>query len=340
MEDLENQILIVLEKEYQNTSGTMAYFLSTKGTIKDFETYDTLIDIYSNIQNDATKKRKYIDCLLHSIKANESIHYSLCIGYAHLSVYTLIKLGYTNLVMEALNKRVLTTFLIPVVLNSLANEESKYFSDADLSIIKEFCVKQMEGLDHADSSGLLRKQVSGYATNIVNKRYENLKKSIKSINLEINLDKKVVGEKVSYLGFDPKFTDLLNEIDIYINTDTSKFVNAAMISNLRVFMEDIFKDIAKKISDKLEEPILKLEGKGEMGNIRAFIKRKLDLHDNEHKFLDNFINILHSEGGHSFTSEKEYFRLARNIAIEIALLLLSKYEKKYHTVNPAPQTAS
>lgn len=28
-------------------------------------------------------------------------------------------------------------------------------------------------------------------------------------------------------------------------------------------------------------------------------------------------------------SDKEYFRLARNIAIEIALFMLSKYEKKY-----------
>jgi hypothetical protein len=38
---------------------------------------------------------------------------------------------------------------------------------------------------------------------------------------------------------------------------------------------------------------------------------------------------LHEEGGHSFVSEKEYFRLSRNIAIEIALFVLSKYEKKY-----------
>ena len=29
--------------------------------------------------------------------------------------------------------------------------------------------------------------------------------------------------------------------------------------------------------------------------------------------------------------EKEYFRLARNIAVEIALFVLSKYEKKLRT---------
>ena len=45
--------------------------------------------------------------------------------------------------------------------------------------------------------------------------------------------------------------------------------------------------------------------------------------------INQFINILHNEGGHDFISEKEYFRLARNIAVEIDLLLLSKYERLF-----------
>lgn len=64
-----------------------------------------------------------------------------------------------------------------------------------------------------------------------------------------------------------------------------------------------------------------------MGNIRAYLKNKFNLTDEENNFLNNFISILHGEGGHSFVSEKEYFRLARNIAIEISLFMLSKYEK-------------
>ncbi len=102
-----------------------------------------------------------------------------------------------------------------------------------------------------------------------------------------------------------------------------------MIGNLRVFMEDIFKDIGRNISNELNEQIPKMEGKGEMGNLRNYIRTKLELHENEDKFINNFISILHTEGGHSFTSEKEYFRLARNIAIEIALLILTKYERKF-----------
>jgi hypothetical protein len=40
--------------------------------------------------------------------------------------------------------------------------------------------------------------------------------------------------------------------------------------------------------------------------------------------MNKYVDILHSEGGHSFTSNVEYFRLAKNIGIEISLFLLSK----------------
>ena len=61
--------------------------------------------------------------------------------------------------------------------------------------------------------------------------------------------------------------------------------------------------------------------------VRAYLKHKFGLSDNENKFINSFIDILHVGGGYDFVSEKEYFRLARNIAIELSLFLLSKYEK-------------
>ncbi len=99
-----------------------------------------------------------------------------------------------------------------------------------------------------------------------------------------------------------------------------------MIGNLRIFLQDILKDIAHRIAIEDNEEIPKIKGSGEMGNIRVYLKNKLQLSDNDNTFINAFVNILHEEGGHSFTANKEYFRLARNIAIEISLLILSKYE--------------
>jgi hypothetical protein len=102
-----------------------------------------------------------------------------------------------------------------------------------------------------------------------------------------------------------------------------------MISNLRTFVGNLLKDVAHKIAEKKKEKIPITEGHSEMGNIRTYLKRELELSQNDDEFIDSFVNVLHSEGGHAFTSEKEYFRLARNIAIEIALFVLSKYERKF-----------
>jgi hypothetical protein len=94
-------------------------------------------------------------------------------------------------------------------------------------------------------------------------------------------------------------------------------------------MADLLKDIANRIAEGEGFKIPHVEGRGEMGDVRSYLKSKLDFSDADDKFIDSFIDILHIEGGHSFMSEKEYFRLSRNIAIEIALFALSKYEKKY-----------
>ena len=97
-------------------------------------------------------------------------------------------------------------------------------------------------------------------------------------------------------------------------------------------MEGISTDLARKIAAIESEEIpryAEIKGIGETGRVRRYLKTKLELSDKDDKLIDAFIDVLHSEGGHSFVSNKEYFRLARNIAIEIALLVLSKYKSKY-----------
>jgi hypothetical protein len=66
-----------------------------------------------------------------------------------------------------------------------------------------------------------------------------------------------------------------------------------------------------------------------MGTNRKYLKINLELSDNDDKFMTSFIDVLHGQGGHKFISNKTYFRLARNMAIEIALFLLSVYNSKY-----------
>ena len=89
-------------------------------------------------------------------------------------------------------------------------------------------------------------------------RYDLLKTQIRKVNVEINQDKKTIAEKINVLGLSGNYIELLNCIDGFILTDTSKVVNAGMISNLRTFMADLLKDIAKRISEREHETIPKI----------------------------------------------------------------------------------
>ena len=56
------------------------------------------------------------------------------------------------------------------------------------------------------------------------------------------------------------------------------------------------------------------------------MKDKLEL-NYENKLLDKLIDMINHEGSHALISEREYFRLTKNISIEISLLLLTKLDK-------------
>jgi uncharacterized protein YeeX (DUF496 family) len=159
--------------------------------------------------------------------------------------------------------------------------------------------------------------------NFANVGYEKIKESISSVNIEINRDKEKLVILFSSYGFDNKYEHLLKEIDDYINTN-STVLSSGMIGNMRSFIEDLVTDLARKIAANSNEQIPENENMGSMGNYRNYLKSKLELSEKDHQLINKYIEILHAEGGHSFTANVEYFRLAKNIGIEIGLFLLSK----------------
>ncbi|MBI3027792.1 hypothetical protein HYY70_06805 [Candidatus Woesearchaeota archaeon] len=291
---------------------------------------DVLIGIFSNIQNNEEAKKNFVTSL-KVIIANDSSdvrqEYDGHFGYnyipygsAQICFYTLIRLGYVDDALEGLLRRSRDSSLMINFLFELFNEDYIYFNNDQLGRL----LNNIKLLTVHSYYSEIKKAI---ITKLINQRFELLKNELKSVNIEINQDKKELVKKFEYLEFDGKYNELLIDIDKYIYGDTPKIVNSGMIGNLRAFLENLVKDIAIRMSQKFKEQIPHLEDRSEMGDKRGYIKQKFGLSDSENKFINNFIDILHAEGGHDFVSEKEYFRLARNIAIEISLFLLSKYEK-------------
>jgi hypothetical protein len=321
--ELDNYLNIVFEKEESDIKkGLKTWSIEESDeNILSYPNADTIINLFSIIKSNGTLKSYFIDRLKKRIFDSDEIMYmrygGVPVGISPLCFYVLVELGLASEAITSLKRRhggcegfySLIRYMMP----------KNYF---DLAQLKE--ISTHIRTEHADSGP------GRYLDSlIIESRFELLNRQIKKVNIEINQDKKVVSEKISMLGFDKSYNELLDGIDHFIYIETSKIVNAGMISNLRTFMGNLLKDVANRIAEKQGEKMPIIEGRGEMGNIRSYLKNKLELSDKDDKFIDSFVNILHSEGGHAFTSEKEYFRLARNIAIEIALFILSKYEKKF-----------
>lgn len=330
-DELISDIEIVFEKELEDLKYNDTWFHKNENgeEILDYPNANVLVKIYEIINSNLNLKKVYITYLQEKIEIPEEIEISLLMGetnsyrgISQLGFYTLCKLGLTEEAIISYEKRTKPSGLIIFALEEILKEDPSLFSKNQLDRLL-IHLKQIEIKGYPASKA--KERVIKY---IIESRFNSLKIKTNKINFEINVDKQKIIEKIKYLEFDESYTYLLDKIDDYLISNNSDLINSGMIGNLRSFLEELFKDIAKKIEYKDKDKIPS-GADSYMANIRIYLKRKLELTDDENTFISKFISILHSEGGHSFTSENEYFRLAKNIAIEITLFIMTKFEKKY-----------
>ena len=321
----------------QLTAGKATWNLemdSTKKICIVYENSKVLLDIFSNIKEEK-QKSIFKEALIDEITSRQEKYSQqrnrfgefegelFLIGTSALSFFTLLKLGFVDKAIEAYQIRVWddNCLLLFMLLESIFKEEYNYFTIKQLNeLTTNFPALETKSKYTFEASNRILSYITDYG-------FEILKNEIKGVNIEINRDKDSVVNKISILGLDSSYEQFLNELDEYIST-SSGIVASGMISNFRSFWEKIIIDIAIKISKKLGITIPKTT-ESQVGNARAFLKVQLELSDCDHSFASRFVEILNSEGGHAFTSNVAYFRLTRNIGIEILLLYLTKAENIY-----------
>mgnify|MGYP001277211493 CR=1 FL=1 len=330
-DELISDIEIVLEKELEDLKyrDTWSLKIENEDRFIEYPNSKILTNLFLMTDSNLLFKKAYIQYLQEKLETSQEKTISLLMGetnsysgISQLCFYTLSKLGFIDEAISSLERRTENCGLIILILDAIFWENPLFFP-------KDALDKLLIYLKNIDVEGYpAYKAKERVIKLIIESRVNYLVNKIDKINFEINVDKKKLIEKIKYLEFDESYTYLLDKIDDYLISNNSDLINSGMISNLRSFLEQLFKDVAKKIEfyDKDKIPS---EADSPMANIRIYLKRKLNLTDDENKFISKFISILNSEGGHSFTSEKEYFRLAKNIAIEISLFIMTKLEKKY-----------
>jgi len=336
---LTQQINLIFDREkiLLKTKGK-TWNINKNGDSIIYEHSDTLINLYTNLQDDKLKEvfldifsDKFTDekeeVYITQIDRNEYKIDSFSSSGA-LIFFTLLQLGFKDILKDLIINRTnicvnysSTNVTLSCFLYDLLSTKKNYYDFELLTSLLYFSKNQINKYGTS-----YYKIISELQLNFANVGYEEIKKSISGVNIEINRDKDKLITIFSNNNFDEKYERLLQEIDEYINTN-STIITSGMIGNMRSFMEGLVTDLARKIAANNNEQIPENTDKGHLGNIRDYLKTKLELSDKDNQLINKYIDVLHSEGGHSFTSNVEYFRLAKNIGIEIGLFLLTKASK-------------
>jgi len=291
-------------------------------------TYVTLKKLYNKIEVYPQSREIFINILKEKLLNGESTSFSNgeFRDDASLAFYFLMKIGKNDQNLEILKLRNKKKRKYPQHRVGLFEDiftfmhlEPEYFDDGTLSTLKEI---------NSLRTYFPGRQIPNYVFDqkINELRYNKLDNELRGINEELNFDKERVIEIISKHNFPPQMQEFLLQIDTIPESSEWDSINSGMIGNLRSFYEELIRNIAKSIKKKVGDDFPKDANKGEIGNKRQYIKEHLELSADDDKFISSFVKILHKEGGHAFLSEKKYYRLTKNIGIEIAYFLMSKLD--------------
>lgn len=337
-EDLKNDIDIIFEKEIlclENNTTPWNIKNDAEINVLEYEHSDTLISIYSGLPTKELKK-DFVEYLIQRFRTDKEIvkfssfNYDIDVhsfsSIIALMFFTLLRLNFIQELKEELTKKAgfqgTEYFNVNITLLSFLN---------DLLITK----KKYFGMDFIpDMLNFVKSMISTYGDydyNLIqNVRkllaetgYAEVRQHTLGVNIEINRDKEKLIGIFSNNGFSSDYEKYLQEIDEFIDTNNSAFMSG-VASTLRSFMQNLLTDLSNRIATNLNEEIPAVEGRTEMGNFRYYLQKRLGLTDKDNILINKYIDVLNAKDSHVFTSTIEYFRLSKNIGIEISLFLLSK----------------
>lgn len=318
---------IILDKEIIELKKGKKTWIINNWDIQ-YEHADDILTIYTNTQEIA-KKEAMLDVLWILVRGETSqdeIYDNYHIWYTSVCFFWLCKIGFIDEAIGNLNKATNPLTIINP-LKEIIETKTSYFDSNDLWVILNV-LKKIKDTFKWDFE--LVNQLTLIIEDIINIRYNDLKRRLNSFNIEINSDKKQVIEYLKRFWFEDKYNITLNKLDKFIANEEfdETVIPWWIIWILREFFKDFYIDLAKKIINLngLTEIPHNTGPTTEIGHAVNYIWREFGLSSDEKTLLKWYTEITNNNGAHSLLSEKKYFRLARNIWIEISLFMLSKFE--------------
>lgn len=176
----------------------------------------------------------------------------------------------------------------------------------------------------------LQKDILG---EILSWRVWNIELKVNQVDVEIHSDQNEVVKLIKEFGFGSVLNEYLTDLSSKNIMEEDYIAFAWTINTFREFFWSMMYEISDKIVEITGTQLWDYfddQNKRITTSVwiaRKHIKDKLQLSDKDNALINKYMDIVHDEGWHNMFSSQTYFRLTKNIGIEILYMLLSKLKE-------------
>lgn len=158
-------------------------------------------------------------------------------------------------------------------------------------------------------------------------KVQAVKRELADINPEINTDKeKVINLWSAHFGDGPVSSAVATVEEFFRGGDFDEIKYAACTERVRAFLSEVFKQLAQNVSSQKSDG--KINGSTNEHAALEYLKNQKFLTDYEWNMARSLHALTSDTGAHQLVGLREYARIAKNMAYELVLLLLTRWNEK------------
>jgi hypothetical protein len=160
-------------------------------------------------------------------------------------------------------------------------------------------------------------------------QYLRLKKQLmESANFEINQDRDRLLEHLGALGFSAKLTEFLKFAEVEFAKAQDAFSYKTCIDQIRSFFAELLTETAEKVAASRGDTLKKVGVDPKYpAQVREYLERTGFFSEQFKTLVTGLYRFMSDAGTHTLGATKDVGRIARNIAIEIGLLITKRVEE-------------
>jgi hypothetical protein len=159
--------------------------------------------------------------------------------------------------------------------------------------------------------------------------YLRLRKELReSANFEVNQDRDRLVENLSSLGFSDKLTKFLKFAEVEFAKAQDSFSYKTSVDQVRSFFAELLNETAERVAARRGESLVtaKVDTKYPF-QVRKYLQETGFFSDQFKTLVEGLYKFMSDEGTHTLGATKDVARIARNIAIEIGLLITKRLQQ-------------